>query len=70
MSEFLNYVPVEGSVGEKLLNLIFVLGCGFVVVLTLWLVIRIMKKFIDADVYTIEQQSIKAWNRRANNAES
>ncbi len=47
MSEFLNYVPVEGSVGELLfdfLRVVFVCGClWFAVYVFSWLVSTIKK---------------------------
>ena len=47
MIDFLNYVPVKGSVGELLMKLIPATFAAFVVIFGAWLLVRELRKAIN-----------------------
>ena len=48
MTEFLNYVPVEGSIGELLIMKVLPVSLFFIaLILTTWIICWKLKKFIE-----------------------
>ena len=53
MTEFQNYVPIEGSVGEVLIDTIPAVFFAFLAILAAWLLIREIRKGLEGQTMSI-----------------